>query len=655
MSQPSFAARQARRLRLIARLLPLALARGDGIAGTLAGARRAVRRGGLIGLTAALRRLHIATQDPHAAPTPADAPPAIYREWIRLYDTLSDDDRAAIRAHIAGMSRKPLISVVMPVFNPHPSFLDQAIGSVRRQLYPDWELCIADDASTNRKIRAVIERHRTSDPRVKVEYREVNGHICAATNSALALAQGELVALLDHDDMLPEHALYWIAAEMEQHPDADILYSDSDLIDDRGKRRSPYFKSDFNLELMLGHNMVSHLGVYRRALVAAVGGMRAGLEGSQDYDLLLRTFAKSSTERVRHVPAVLYHWRRSDDAPSYSATALERCIAAAHTAVGDFLRGRGIAADVMPAPLAPDFQRIRYRLPDPAPKVAVIIAARHAAALLERCVEGVLGATDYPSLDVTVVGHAEDGADAAARLAELAKRPGVRVIPRAGARNFAAMINHAVDQADGAVLALLDGDIEITRADWLREMVSRAVQPDVGAVGAKLYDPDGRIVHAGIVTGLGAERIAASAYRLAPRKATGSYGDLLLAREVTAVTAACMAVRRSVFLEIGGFDQVNLPATYHDVDFCLRLRERGYRNILTPFAELVAHDPAPPGADVSTADRERVAREADDMRQRWGGALPHDPYFSPNFSLDTAVPDFARPPRVSYPWKSGRG
>ena len=204
------------------------------------------------------------------------------------------------------------------------------------------------------------------DARIKVEYRAANGHICQATNSALGHATGEFVALVDHDDLLPEHALYWIAAELERHPDADILYSDSDLVDDHGERFAPYFKSDFNLELMLGHNMVSHLGVYRRSLVESVGGMRVGLEGSQDYDLLLRTFAASKAERVRHIPAVLYHWRRSDNAPSYSATSLDRCIQAAHRAVGDFLRSRGIAADVVPAPQARQFQRIVYRLPDPA-------------------------------------------------------------------------------------------------------------------------------------------------------------------------------------------------------------------------------------------------------------------------------------------------
>jgi glycosyltransferase involved in cell wall biosynthesis len=642
------APRAARRLKLLMRLLPAAYARGDGIVGALSGVQRVVRRDGLGGLKRALARLHAET------PPPINRPGA-YREWVRAYDVLDDDDRAQIRRHIAGMPRKPLISVVLPVYDPHPAFLDQAIRSVRGQLYPHWELCIADDASTDPEVRRVIERHRREDSRIKVDYRQTNGHICRSTNSALKLAHGELVALLDHDDVVSEHALYWVAAELERYPTADIIYSDSDLIDDRGNRSSPYFKTNFNLELMLGHNMVSHFGVYRRTLVESVGGMRVGLEGSQDYDLFLRTFARSSADRVRHIPAILYHWRRSDNAPTFSARALDRCVDAAHKAIGDFLSSRNIAADVMPAPQARHFQRIAYRMPDPAPKVSVIIPTRNQAGLLGRCVQGVLSKTDYPALEVTIVDNGSDDAEATALLAELAKLPRVRVISYPGSVNVAAINNHAVGRSDGDILAFLDNDIEVTHRDWLREMVSRAARPEIGAVGAKLHLPNGAIQHAGIVTGLGADRVAGHAYLQAPRSSPGTYGDLFLAREVSAVTGACMVLRRSVFLEVGGLDDVNLAVSFNDVDLCLRLRERGYTNIVTPFAELMHHDSASRGADVSPDKRARFLREADYMRRRWGDVLLRDPYFSPNYSLDFQVPHFARPPRVSYPWTTGTG
>lgn len=650
MDPLSFSARQTRRLRYLAQLVPVAFARHDGIIGALASARRVVRRDGLAGLTHALRRLHQQTYSVQAPPTPAVAPAPAYRDWIAQCDMLSDRDRTLIRAHVDAMPVRPLISVVLPVYDPEPKFLDQAIQSVLGQLYPHWELCIADDASTRAGVRDVIERHRGRDPRVKVVYRETNGHICQATNSALAQARGELVALLDHDDVLAEHALYWIAAELEKHPDADVIYSDSDLIDDSGERFAPYFKSDFNLELMLGHNMVSHLGVYRRALVERVGGMRVGLEGSQDYDLLLRTFAASKPGRVRHIPAVLYHWRRSDDAPSYSVTSLDRCIRAAHRAIVDFLRDRGVAADVVPAPQARQFHRVIYRLPDPAPKVSVIIPTRQHADLLGPCIDGLINRTDYPSLEIVIVDNGSDDPQTLALLGELAKRPAIRIIPYPGPFNFSAINNRAVAASDGLVLALLNNDIEIMHPEWLREMVARALQPDVGAVGAKLLYPTGTIQHVGVVTGLGADRIAGHPYTEAPRDTGGSFGDLLLAREVSAVTAACMVVRRSVFVEAGGFDEANLPVAYNDVDLCLRLRERGYRNILTPFAELVHRGSASRGTDDTPAQRDRLRGEIDYMRRRWGDTLLHDPYFSANFSLDSAVPDFARPPRLSKPW-----
>jgi GT2 family glycosyltransferase len=382
--------------------------------------------------------------------------------------------------------------------------------------------------------------------------------------------------------------------------------------------------------------------------------MRVGLEGSQDYDLLLRAFAASKPERVRHIPAVLYHWRRSDDAPSYSASSLDRCIRAAHRAIVDFLDARGVAADVVPAPQIRQFHRVVYRLPDPAPKVSVIIPTRRRADLLGPCVDSLLTRTEYPSLEIVIVDNDSDDPQAVALLGQLAKRPGIRIIAHPGPFNFSAINNHAVAETDAAVLALLNNDVEITHPDWLREMVARALQPDVGAVGAKLFYPNGTIQHAGIVTGLGGDRIAGHPYTEAPRDTAGSFGDLLLAREVSAVTAACMVIRRSVFVEVGGFDEANLPVAYNDVDLCLRLRERGYRNILTPFAELVHRQSASRGTDDLPAQRDRLRGEMDYMRRRWGDALLHDPYFGPNFSLDSAVPDFARPPRVSKPWMMPR-
>src|SRR6185437_12364931 len=295
-----FPAANLSRLKAPLRLLPYAIAKGGGVTGTVSKVRDILRTDGMRGLKRALARNYEKAEVGWGFAGRGEGG-RIYLRWVKEYDTLDDGIRDKIRGHIGRLRHKPLISVVMPVYNPNPKHLDATIRSVRAQLYPNWELCIADDASTKRKVQQIIAQHVKQDSRIKAVYRETNGHISQATNSALELARGEFVAFLDHDDLLSEHALYWVAAELEAHPQTDILYSDSDSVNDNDLRYGPYFKPDFNLELMLGHNLVNHLGVYRRSLVETIGGMRVGLEGSQDYDLLLRVLGKSAVERIRHI------------------------------------------------------------------------------------------------------------------------------------------------------------------------------------------------------------------------------------------------------------------------------------------------------------------------------------------------------------------
>jgi glycosyltransferase involved in cell wall biosynthesis len=607
------------------------IARNGGVFLSALKARDVLQRTGLMGLMRALTRQS-------------------YTRWAAKYDTLDDEDRVRIRHHIASLKTKPLISIVMPVYNPDPKYFDETIQSVRSQLYPNWELCIADDASTNKVIRQIIDRHAGQDPRIRAVYRDKNGHICLATNSALELARGEFIALLDHDDILAEHALYWIASEIEKHPDVDILYTDSDLLDDSHQRFGVYFKSDFNLDLMLGHNMVSHLGVYRRSLIELVGGMRAGFEGSQDYDLLLRVLDQSALGRIRHIPAVLYHWRRSNKAPTYSMRNLDRCAAAAREAVKDFLESRNIDADIMPAPAVMAWQRIRYHLPDPAPKVSVIISAKNKSETIRKCVDGVLKGTDYPSLEVAIAVHNNDGGEIMTLLKELAKDPRVRILPYTGPFNSPAMNNFAAGNTNGEILAFLSDNIEITHAGWLREMVSQAVRPKTGAVGAKLYFPDGKIQHAGLILGMGG--VAGHQYSRMPGIYVGRSGETILAHEMSAVTGACMVVCRSAFADVGGFNSADLPASFSDVDFCLRLRERGYRIIFTPFAELIHHVSASRGKDSALRQSEQFPVEFDYMIAHWGHLLERDPFYNLNLSLKSTTVDLAEPPRVSRPWES---
>jgi GT2 family glycosyltransferase len=566
-----------------------------------------------------------------------------YPAWVARYDTIGEDDRPSIRHAVAGLADPPLISVVMPVYQTPEAYLRAAIDSVRDQLYPHWQLCIADDASTAPHVRAVLEHYREIDRRIEICYRPDNGHISAASNSALALAKGEFVALLDHDDLLPEHALYLVAQTVIAHPELDLIFSDEDKIDAEGRRFDPYFKPDWNPDLMLSQNMFSHLGVFRRSLVEAVGGFRQGYEGSQDYDLVLRAAARSHPERIHHIPHVLYHWRAISGsaalAPEEKGYASQR----ARRAIADHLAARGIEAEVL-AGRFPNCHRVRYALRAP-PPVSVIIPTRDQAALLRTCLTGLLDRTDYPDLEVIVVDNQSREPDTHAYFAELSADPRVRIVGYDKPFNYAAINNFAAGLASGPVLCLLNNDVEVIHPDWLREMVSHAVRPGIGGVGAMLYYPDDRIQHAGTI--LGISGVAAHAHRWRRRGTPGYFGRAMLIQNLSAVTAACFVIPAHVYAEIGGFDERNLAVAFNDVDLCLRIGERGYRIVWTPHAELYHHESASRGPDTDPDKRGRFVAEVAYMQRRWGAVLQHDPCYNPNFWLDDHDWGLASPPRIA--------
>ncbi|MFC0408655.1 glycosyltransferase family 2 protein [Roseomonas elaeocarpi] len=578
-----------------------------------------------------------------------------YPQWVRENDTITEADRAAIRAAIPGLARKPLISVVMPAYNTDPALLRAAVASVQRQLYPHWELCVADDASPDGRAWALLQELAAADKRIKVMRREQNGHISAATNSALALATGEFVALMDHDDLLPEHALFEVAAEISAYPDADMIYSDEDKIDGRGRRSAPYFKPDFNAELLLGQNFISHLGVYRRSLLEEIGGLRVGFEGSQDYDLALRATERTTPERIRHIPAVLYHWRQGASEQSFSESALARCADSARRAVAEHLRRTGVG-DAVVGNLEdmPAWVEVRRPLPAPLPLVSAIIPTRDRAGLLRTCVEGLLHRTDYPALEVIIVDNGSEEAETLALFRELSADARVRVLRIEGPFNYAALNNQAAAEARGEILLLLNNDIEVIEPGWLKAMVAHAVRPEIGAVGARLLYADGRVQHAGVILGVGGDpAVAGHLHSTALRSDPGYFGHLRLAREASAVTAACMALRRSVFEEAGGFDQEKLKVAFNDVDLCLKIRALGYRIVWTPLAELYHLESVSRGSDLRPETIERFKREIAVMRERWGPVLDNDPFYGPNFARMGGHYELAARTRRVRPWQAG--
>lgn len=574
-----------------------------------------------------------------------------YLAWVANYDTLSDADRAAIRAHVGRMTHKPLISVVMPVYARSPDLIAQAIASVQTQLYPNWELCIADDASPDPTVWAALEAHVAADARIRIVRRFENGNICAATNSALALATGAFVALMDHDDILSERALYEVAALLQDHPDADLIYSDEDKIDERGRRYEPHFKAAWNAELILAQNFVSHLGVYRRSLINELGGLREGFEGSQDFDLALRVSETTTPQRIHHIPWVLYHWRQEGGPETFSQAYMDRCADAARRAVEEHLARTGeTRVTVQNQADAPGWIEVRRAPPEPRPLVSVIVPTRDRADLLERCALGALGGTDYGPLELIVVDNGSVEPETAALFERLRVDPRVRILNAPGRFNYSALNNLAAAQAKGEVLVLLNNDIEVTDAGWLSALVAQAVRPNVGAAGARLLFPNGTVQHAGVVVGVGG--VAGHLGYGQPGDTGGYYKHLKTTRNVTAVTAACLAIRKSIWDEVGGLDAEHLPVAFNDVDLCLKLRARGYDVVFTPHAELIHHESATRGDDRSPTDQARFDAELAAMRQRWGAALDDDPFYSPLFDRSRSDHHLASPPPRTPPWKT---
>lgn len=572
-------------------------------------------------------------------------PPEIesYQKWLHLYEAVTPSALAQLRADVAASGVRPLLSVLMPVYNTPELWLRRAVASVQAQVYEHWELCIADDASTAPHVRPVLESLAAVDPRIRLSFRERNGHISASSNSALELARGDYCALLDHDDELSPRALARMVLEIARRPDGEFFYSDEDKIDETGERFDPYLKPDYLPDLLLGQNCLSHLSVIRTAKLREVGGFRVGLEGSQDWDLALRIVRTIRPEQVVHVPEVLYHWRaiagstaRAVGEKNYTVTAAERALRDHFAALGQPIELRAVPGD---------HWRIVRPVPQPAPLVSLLIPTRDRLSLTRTCVESILARTSYPRFEIVIVDNESVEPATLAWFAAIAQRDArVRIVRCAAPFNFSALNNFAVAHARGEIVGLLNNDLEAIHADWLDEMVSHAVRPEIGCVGAKLLYPDGTLQHAGIILGLGG--VANHAFYRQPRGTDGYKNRARLVQNYSAVTAACLLIRKSIYEQVGGLNERDLAIAFNDVDFCLKVRAASYRNLWTPFAEFYHHESASRGTEDTPEKQARFAREVDYMQRTWGRELASDPAYNPNFSLEIEGFKYACPPRL---------
>lgn len=545
-----------------------------------------------------------------------------YQLWLAQHD-LTPERIRQLREEVRTLVYQPKISVVMPVYNTEETWLRKAIESVRTQVYPQWELCICDDGSPAGHVSWILTEYSRQDERIRVLTNTKNKGISAASNGALSLTTGEFVGFLDHDDELSPDALYEVVKLLNQHPDLDFIYTDEDKLTVDGRRVEPFFKPDWSPDLLLSMNYITHFAVVRRCVAQAIGGFTEGLDGSQDHDLFLRISEK--TQRIGHVAKPLYSWRKIPGSAAGDSQAKPYAHVAGRQALQGHLKRLGIDGEVEDGLIFPSHHRVRYQITGQ-PLVSIVIPIRDRVELLNRCLKSIEEKTTYRHFEIIIVDNQSEEPETLAYLARLPHT----VIPLPVSFNYSRLNNVAAAHAQGDFLLFLNNDTEVIADEWLTAMLEHAQRPHVGAVGAKLLYHNRTIQHAGLVLGL--RGVAGYGFGRQPEDSAGYFSFPKVIRNCSAVTAACMMMKKSVFVEVGGFDE-KIQVAYNDVDLCLRVRERGYVVIYTPYAVLY---------HLESATRRTLHPMGDEkyVRERWGEVLQAgDPYYNPNLSLER--PDFS--------------
>ena len=526
------------------------------------------------------------------------------------------------------LSYKPLISVLIPVYNVEKKYLEECIESVLAQKYDNFEICIVDDASTNKETLSTLKKYE-KNPKIKINYRKKNGHISRATNDALKMAKGDFVALMDNDDLMTENALYEVVKVLNTDKKIDFIYSDEDKITVSGERIDPHFKPDFSPETLLSLNYICHLAVIRTKIVRGVGGFVVGLEGAQDYDLFLKVVEK--TDRIYHIPKILYHWRMIKGSTAANLDNKDYASDSGKMALEAAIKRRGLSATVELDEPSKHY-KIIYNLKSE-PLVSIIIPTKDYAKTLKTCLDSIYEKTLYKNYEIIVANNRSEEAETFELFDDYKKKhSNFRVVDADMEFNYSKINNLAVKQAKGDVIILLNNDTEIITPEWINWMVGYAILPHVGAVGAKLLYPDGTVQHAGVILGLGG--VAGHAYIGKSRDDLGMHGRLRVPYNYGAVTAACLCVEKKKFEEVGGLEEKGLKVAFNDIDFNMKLLEKGYYNVLLPMVELYHYESKSRGADTAPEKRERFAKEVRFMQKKWGKTLEQDKCYNPNFSLN---------------------
>jgi O-antigen biosynthesis protein len=559
-----------------------------------------------------------------------------YPAFLAHAEKFSKNEMGRMREQAAGLSSIPLISIFMVLRNPVPEYLAKTIDSVVSQMHSSWELFVCADARALSQVGELLQLRQAADPRIKLLPVMTGQSVAEGLNQALHAARGEYAVRLGQHDVVHAHALLHVALAVAEHPGASLIYTDEDTVDALGTRFDPAFKPDWNADLLLSYNYIASMAVYRTKLAMTAGGYRNGFDEAEDYDLLLRLSREIEPEAIWHIPKVLYsRWvmerKATSDAPHLSHLSglralQEHLLPAGANAVSD---------------LAASVYRVSHPVPTPPPLVTLIIPTRDKVEILKKCIESIQHKTDYPNWEMLVVDNGSVEPETHEYLREITRDARIRVLAYDKPFNYSAINNFAARMAKGDILALLNNDLEVIAPQWLREMVSHAIRREIGAVGAKLLYPDGAVQHAGVVLGIGG--VAGHVHRFLPGDDPGYCYRASVTQNLSAVTGACMLVRKALYWQVGGLNEASLAVAFNDIDLCLKLRDAGYRNLYTPYALLTHHESLSRGRDDTEEKNQTFRQEYAYMQDTWQGKLRDDPAYNVNLTTEFENFSFANP------------
>lgn len=546
----------------------------------------------------------------------------------------------------AKFKNKPKISIVVPMYNTNETFFKELVDSLKEQTYSNWELCLADGSENKNEN---LKEYYESDERIKYKFLNWNEGIAENTNEAIKLATGDFIAFLDHDDLLAKDALYEVVDVINKNKDVDFIYTDEDKIDEDGERFEPYFKPDYSPETLECNNYITHLVVLKKDIVDKIGMLNSKFNGAQDFDYVLR--ASEEAKKIVHIPKVLYHWRAHRDSTANIADAKPYAYKIGVEVIEDHLKRIGKSGIVEYGQDVPGIYRIRYEIFDN-PKVSIIIPNKDHIDLLKTCINSIVKLTTYTNYEIVIVENNSEKEETFEYYKKLVKNKNIKVLnynentvlDSYGVQdvvvkntntekefNYSSLINFGVKNVDGEYVLQLNNDTKLLTGDWLETFIGYAQNKEIGAIGARLYFSDKSIQHAGIIIGIAG--IAGNALVNLPYGKHAYFGREAATRNTSAVTGACLFSRRELYEEVGYMDEEKFKVAFNDVDFCLKLIEKGYRNLYNPYIELMHFESKTRGYEITEEQQERFNNEANNFKKKWKKFLDNgDPYYNKNFT-----------------------